>query len=75
MGEMLELLTMKNTFRVLLVVVLFGYCAFALFLMLRVRILTETLKTEKSQFVNMLSRMHFGMVVGGSIIVCILILL
>lgn len=75
MVEMLDFFTMKNTFRVLLLVILFGYCAFALFLMLRVRILSETLKTEKSVFVNFLARLHVFMVIGGSILVSILILL
>lgn len=69
-----DLLTLKGIFRVLIFIVLFGYCAYSLFLMLRVRILAQTLKTDRSPFVAFLGRIHFLIVIIGSIVAGTLIL-
>ena len=74
MVEVLDLLTIKNSFRLLIFVLLFGYCMFSLLLMLRVSILAETLETIRSGFVKLLAKMHLMMVIIGSVIVGILIL-
>lgn len=74
MVEFLEIFTVKNALRLLIFVFLFGYSAFALLLSLRIRILAQTLKTSKSALIALLAKMHFIMVVIGSVIVGILIL-
>lgn len=75
MIDLVEILTMKNVLRLLMIVILFGYCVFAFVLMLRVRILSQTLVTQKSTFVSFLARIHAIVVIVGSAIVGILILL
>lgn len=74
MIEFLEIFTVKNALRLLIFVFLFGYSAFSLLLSLRVRILAQTLKTPRSALIALLAKMHFLMVVIGSVIVGILIL-
>ncbi len=75
MLELTDLLTMGNVFRLLLMVILFGYAGYSFLLMMRVRILAETLKTERSGFVSLLAKLHFFMVIVGCVIVGILVLL
>jgi hypothetical protein len=72
--EMFDLLTIKNVYRLLMFVILFGYNLFCFFLMLRIRILAQTLKTKKSIFTIRIAQIHCLVVFGGSILVGILIL-
>ncbi|MBN2100994.1 hypothetical protein JW710_03860 [Candidatus Dojkabacteria bacterium] len=74
MTEFFDMLTVRNTLRLVILVMLFGYCIFSFFLLLRVRILAQTLKTDKSWFINLLAQIHALVVVVGSIIVSILVL-
>lgn len=74
MIDIVDVLTMKNVFRVLIFVILLGYNIFSLVLMFRIRILADTLKTPKSPMVSMLATVHFFLVLAGSILVAFLIL-
>jgi len=74
MDSTIDLFTIKNSFRLLIFVLLFGYTMFSLVLMFRIKILAETLETDKSAVVNFLAKLHFLMVLVGSIIVGILIM-
>lgn len=74
MVEFIDIFTVKNALRLLIFVFLFGYCIFSLLLMLRIRILAQTLKSPKSLLMASLARLHVLMVIIGSIIVGILIL-
>lgn len=74
MVEVLDLLTIKNSFRLLIFVLLFGYAMFSLLLMLRINILADTLETVRSGLVKFLAKLHLLMVIIGSVIVGILIL-
>ena len=71
----IDIFTLKNVIRMLLFIILFGYCFFAFLLYVRVRILTQTLNTSKSGFTLFLARAHLLMAIIGSIIVTVLILL
>lgn len=72
--DIIEILTIKNVFRVLVFVIMLGYCIFSFVLMLRIRILADTLKTQKSGVVSLLAKLHFLMTFVGSILVGFLIL-
>jgi hypothetical protein len=74
MTDIVDILTIKNVFRVLIFVILFGYNLFSLVLMFRIGILADTLKTKRSVFVSLLSKAHFLMVLVGSILVAFMIL-
>lgn len=74
MIDIVDIITTKNVFRLLIFVILFGYNVFSLVLMFRIRILADTLKTEKSVLVSMLAKLHFLMVLIGSILVAFMIL-
>lgn len=74
MEDLIDILTLKNVLRVLLLVVMFGYNIFALMLMLRLRILAQTLKSSNSGMISFLSLMHMIIVLCGSILVGFLIL-
>ena len=74
MVEALDFFTVKNALRLLILVFLFGYSIFSLLLMLRIRILAQTLKTPKSPLMSLLAKIHVLMVVIGSVLVAILIL-
>jgi hypothetical protein len=73
--EPLDILTMRNVYRLLVLVILFGYNLFSVFLMLRIRILAQTLKTKKSALALKIAQLHMFIVFAGSILVGILILL
>lgn len=74
MVDVLEILTMRNGFRLLIFVLLFGYSMFSLLLMFRIRILSDTLETVRSPLVSILAKVHFLMVILSSIAVGILIM-
>lgn len=74
MVDAFDFFTIQNAIRLLIFVFAFGYCIFSLLLMLRIRILAETLKTPKSPLMVALAKIHVLMVVIGSILVGILIL-
>lgn len=74
MVEVFDLFTIKNSFRLLIFVLLFGYAMFSLLLMLRINILADTLETVRSGLVKFLAKLHLLMVIIGSVIVGILIL-
>ncbi len=74
MVEILDVFTIKNMLRLVLFVFMFGYCAFAFLLSLRINILAKTLKTPRSSFITLLAKVHFLVVLIGCIIVGILIL-
>lgn len=75
MVDIIELFTMRNAFRLFIGVFMFGYTIFAFFFMLRIRVLSQTFKTEKSRLMNLLAQLHLVLVFIGSIIVGLLILL
>ena len=74
MTDIVDIITVKNAFRLLIMVILFGYSLFSLVLMFRIKILADTLKTQKSGFVSFLAQLHFFMVLAGSVLVAFLIL-
>lgn len=74
MIDVIDVITFKNVFRVLIFVIMFGYNFFALMLMLRIRILADTLKSSNSKLIVFLAVMHEIIVLGGSILVGFLIL-
>lgn len=73
MVSIIDFLTLKNALRLLLLVFMFGYCIYAFFLMMRVKILAQTLKTEKSATIATFAWLHFIMVIVGCLITAILI--
>lgn len=73
--DIIDFFTMKNAFRLLIMVFVFGYVLFSLVLMLRIQILSDTLLTKRSPLVNYLAKIHFFMVLVGSIVISLLILL
>jgi hypothetical protein len=75
MVEALDFLTLKNALRLVVIVFMFGYCVFAFILSTRVKILADTLKTEKSGTMAVLAWSHFLMAIIGCVIVGILIML
>ncbi|MBN1618982.1 hypothetical protein JW887_06630 [Candidatus Dojkabacteria bacterium] len=75
MVDPFDFFTLKNAFSVLMLVLLFGYCIFSLLLMLRVRILSQTVETKLGGFINFLARAHLVFVVAASIVIAILVLI
>lgn len=74
MNEIIEILTLKNVFRVFFFVIMFGYLIYAWLLSLRIRILAQTLKTKISSTIQLVSWMHFILVVFLCLIIGIMIL-
>ena len=74
MIEAMDIFTVKNALRLVILVFLFGYVMFSLVLMLRMKILAQTLKTPRSPLIALLAKMHFLMVLIGSILVGFLIM-
>lgn len=70
-----EIINVKNALALVVFVVLFGYCVYSFLLMMRVRILAQTLKTDKSSIVSFFAKVHFFIALAGSILVVFLILL
>lgn len=74
MSEIIEFLTIKNAFRVLIFVILFGYVVYSFLLALRVKILSQTVKTKVSKTLYVFACIHFGIVLLSGIIIGIMIL-
>ncbi len=75
MTNSFDFINLDNALNLLIFVILFGYCVYAFLLMMRVRILAQTLNTEKSSFISFLAKIHFFVVLAGSVVVTFLILL
>ncbi len=73
--NLVDILTLRNVLKVAMVVILFGYVGYTFLMMMRVRILSQTLNTVRSAFVYTLARIHFFGALIGSLIVVLLVLL
>ena len=74
MEEVIEILTLKNVLKLLVIVIMFGYLVYTFLLSLRVRILAQTLKTKISKYIQIMGWIHCVMVSGACLIIGIMIL-
>lgn len=74
MNSVIEILTVKNAFRLLVFVIMFGYIVYSLLLALRIRILSQTLKTKISKSISTLGYAHFVIVLLSGLVIGIMIL-
>jgi vacuolar-type H+-ATPase subunit I/STV1 len=74
MNTIVDFLTIKNVFRVLVFVIMFGYVVYSFLLALRVKILSQTLKTKVSKVISLLGYIHFVIVLISVLVIGIMIL-
>lgn len=74
MNEVMDLITLKNVLKVLVFVILFGYVIYSFLMTLRVKILSQTVKTNVSQLIQVFGWIHFIVVVASGLVIAILIL-
>jgi hypothetical protein len=74
MEEVIEILTIKNALKLLVLVIMFGYFIYTILLSLRIRILAQTLKTKISKYMLFMGWVHCILVSGACLIIGIMIL-
>lgn len=73
--EAVDLFQISWLFKFLVIILISGYMAYALILLLRVRILNDTIKTTKNRLIMVMAAGHFIGVFVASLIGLILIIL
>ena len=74
MEEIIEILTIKNAIKLLAFVIMSGYLIYTFLLSLRIRILSQTLKTKISKSIQLMSWVHCILVSGACLIIGVMIL-
>lgn len=68
-------LGLNFVFKVLFFVILVGYVLYAFLLLLRVRILADTVKTPQNKLIHLIASGHLALSLIGSFLAMILVLL